>query len=82
MAEVAIPQAIVVQRGGKRSKLKYALQRKSTIAFLMTLPLILLIGALVVYPALYGLHLATLNKAMYWLVVARSSSGISLPMLQ
>jgi multiple sugar transport system permease protein len=64
MAEVAIPQGIVVRRGGKHSKLKYALQRKSTIAFLMTLPLILLIGALVVYPALYGLHLATLNKAM------------------
>ena len=40
------------------------LQRKSTIAFLMTLPLILLIVVLVVYPALYALHLATLNKRM------------------
>ena len=64
MAEVAIPQGRVVRRGGKVSNLQFALQRKSTIAFLMTLPLILLIGALVVYPALYGLHLATLNKAM------------------
>ena len=39
------------------------LQRKSTIAFLMTLPLILLIGA-GAYPALYAIHLATLNKSM------------------
>ena len=30
----------------------------------MTLPLILLIGILVVYPAFYSLHLATLNKSM------------------
>src|SRR5690349_20907658 len=30
----------------------------------MALPLILLIGALVVYPALYSIHLATLNKSM------------------
>src|SRR3569832_1637292 len=49
----------------KRSSLKTALKRKSTAAFLMTLPLILLIGILVVYPALYSLHLATLNKSMH-----------------
>jgi len=29
-----------------------------------TLPLILLIAILVIYPALYSLHLATLNKSM------------------
>jgi multiple sugar transport system permease protein len=40
------------------------MRRKSTIAFLMALPLIVLIGALVVYPALYSVHLATLNKSM------------------
>ncbi len=40
------------------------LRRKSTVAFLMTLPLILLIAILVVYPAFYALHLATLNKSM------------------
>ena len=40
------------------------MQRKSTIAFLMALPLILLIALLVIYPALYSLHLATLNKSM------------------
>src|SRR3954451_19256248 len=48
----------------KRSSLRTALKRKSTAAFLMTLPLILLIGILVVYPAFYSLHLATLNKSM------------------
>src|SRR5437660_9899182 len=63
---------VVFQRGGvagagsarKRSSLRTALKRKSTAAFLMTLPLILLIAALVIYPALYSLHLATLNKSM------------------
>ena len=40
------------------------LRRKSTIAFAMALPLILVIGLLVVYPALFAIHLATLNKSM------------------
>ena len=40
------------------------LQRKSTIAFLMALPLILVIAIMVLYPAIYSLHLATLNKGM------------------
>jgi len=39
-------------------------QRKSTIAFLMALPLIMIIALLVIYPALYSIHLATLNKSM------------------
>ena len=58
-----------IQRRGQgarapRSGLRKAMQRKSTIAFLMALPLILLIALLVIYPALYSLHLATLNKSM------------------
>jgi multiple sugar transport system permease protein len=66
MAEVAISHDKVsgIRRERTRSGLRHALQRKSTIAFLMTLPLILLITALVIYPALYAVHLATLNKAM------------------
>src|SRR3981189_2033714 len=48
----------------RRSALRKAMQRKSTIAFLMTLPLILLVVLLVLYPALYSVHLATLNKSM------------------
>ena len=49
---------------GRPSTLRRALQRKSTIAFLMTLPLLLLVALLVLYPALYSVHLATLNKSM------------------
>ena len=52
--------------GGARSRtsLHKAMQRRSTIAFAMTLPLILVIALLVIYPAFYSLHLATLNKGM------------------
>jgi len=66
MVDVAFQPNRVVRAGGtrKRSSLRTALKRKSTAAFLMTLPLILLIGILVVYPAFYSLHLATLNKSM------------------
>jgi multiple sugar transport system permease protein len=39
-------------------------QRKSTIAFFMALPLMVLIFGLVLYPAFYAMHLATLNKSM------------------
>ena len=44
--------------------MKKILQRKSTIAFVMALPLILVIALLVLYPALYSIHLAMLNKGM------------------
>src|SRR5215475_3966143 len=66
MADVAVQQTSVasVSKMRRRSGLQSALQRKSTIAFLMTLPLILLIGIFVVYPAFYAVHLATLNKSM------------------
>jgi len=48
----------------RSSSLRRTMQRKSTIAFFMALPLILLIALLVVYPAIYSMHLATLNKSM------------------
>src|SRR5689334_25367071 len=48
----------------RRSALRRAVQRKSTIAFFLTLPLLLLVALLVIYPALYSIHLATLNKSM------------------
>lgn len=58
----------IVQSGAKpvkrRNGVRRILQRKSTIAFLMTLPLILLISLLVLYPAGFAVHLATLNKGM------------------
>jgi multiple sugar transport system permease protein len=66
MADVAFQHGRVTAptRARQRSSLHYALKRKSTVAFLMTLPLIVLIAVLVVYPALYSIHLATLNKSM------------------
>jgi len=64
MVDQALPGAAVrpVGRGGVG--LRRAMRRKSTIAFLMALPLILLIALLVLYPAFYSIHLATLNKSM------------------
>ncbi len=66
MVDVAIRPNNVARTGTarKRASLRTALKRKSTAAFLMTLPLILLISLLVIYPAFYSLHLATLNKSM------------------
>jgi multiple sugar transport system permease protein len=66
MVDVAFQQPSVqgVRRTGSRASLRNALKRKSTAAFLMTLPLILLIAIFVIYPAFYAIHLATLNKAM------------------
>jgi len=66
MVDVAFqPSRVAETRSmGKRSSLRTALKRKSTAAFLMTLPLIVLISLLVIYPAFYSLHLATLNKSM------------------
>ena len=53
-------QAAAARGGGLR---RFA-RRKSTIAFLMALPLIALIATLVVYPTLYAIYLAMLNKSL------------------
>src|SRR6201986_189733 len=59
------PNSVVEARPGrKRSSLRTAMKRKSTAAFLMTLPLILLVGILVIYPSFDAVHLAMLNKSM------------------
>jgi multiple sugar transport system permease protein len=63
MADIAAPDSIVLTRD-RRTGLHKLMQRKSTIAFLMALPLILLILILVAYPAGYAVWLATLNKSM------------------
>ena len=63
MADVAAPSSIA-SVADSRSSLHKLMQRKSTIAFLMALPLILLILILVAYPAGYAVYLATLNKGM------------------
>jgi multiple sugar transport system permease protein len=44
--------------------MKKFLRRKSTIALVMALPLIVIITSLVIYPAFFSIYLATLNKSM------------------
>ena len=64
MADAALQSPSIAGSGRRRFALRAAMRRKSTIAFLMTLPLILLIALLVLYPAIYSIRLATLNKSM------------------
>ena len=52
---------IGVRRSGSLHRL---IRRRSSIAFLMCLPLILLIVTLVIYPAAYAIYLSMLNKKM------------------
>jgi len=55
-----------VQRTGApasaRQSLQLFMRRRSTIAFLMCLPLIVIVAGLVVYPACYSIYLSMLNK--------------------
>ena len=50
-------------RRSKRRGLGKFLRQRSTIAFLMCLPLIAIIFSLVIYPAFYSIYLSMLNKA-------------------
>jgi multiple sugar transport system permease protein len=63
MADAAAT-GLALPRGRQRTSLHRFARRKSTIAFMMALPLMLVIGLLVAYPAVYSVHLATLNKSM------------------
>ena len=62
MAAVIPGQQVAAAR--RRGGLHRLARRKSTIAFLMALPLIALVAGLVIYPALYSIHLAMLNKSL------------------
>ena len=64
MVDATIDTRSTAKAARKSSGLRKIFQRKSSIAFFMALPLILLIAILVVYPAFYSVHLATLNKSM------------------
>jgi multiple sugar transport system permease protein len=63
MAEAVVRDLPIAARERRRSMRAFA-RRKSTIAFVMALPLILTIALLVAYPAFYSIFLATLNKSM------------------
>ena len=60
-ADLMTSRAAAVRPAGSLKKLA---QRRSTIAFCLCLPLILLVAGLVVYPALYAIYLSMLNKKM------------------
>jgi multiple sugar transport system permease protein len=49
---------------GRAGSLRRFGQRRSTIAFFLCLPLMLLVACLVIYPAFYGIWLSMLNKKM------------------
>jgi multiple sugar transport system permease protein len=59
--EFGTPTISAVQQDGSLRRL---MRRRSTIAFLMTLPLILVIGGLVAWPSVYSIYLSLLNKKM------------------
>lgn len=61
ITDASLPSRAVARRpGGMR---RFA-RRRSTIALLMCTPLLILIGTLVIYPALYAVYLSMLNKRM------------------
>jgi multiple sugar transport system permease protein len=64
MTDIAAPTGQAARGGARPSSWQAFMRRKSTVAFFMTLPLILLIACLVLYPAGYAIHLSTLNKRM------------------
>jgi multiple sugar transport system permease protein len=55
-------QGVSLQSSASRN-LRQFMRRRSTIAFLMCLPLIVIITSLVLYPALYSIYLSMLNKS-------------------
>lgn len=63
-----MPDGTVVAQGmasaSSGSAMRRLANRKSTIAFLMTVPLIAVIGGLVAWPAGYAMYLSTLNRRM------------------
>jgi multiple sugar transport system permease protein len=63
MADIAAPNEFALT-GDRRNSLRKLMQRKSTVAFLMALPLIVLIATLAIYPTGYAIWLSMLNKSM------------------
>jgi len=66
LSGAAAPVSLAYKAAAPRrvGRLRRRLRRPSTVAFLMCLPLILLLALLVVYPAVYAIYLAMLNKRM------------------
>jgi multiple sugar transport system permease protein len=63
MADV-VARDLQITATSPRARRRSRISHKSVVAFIFALPLILVIVSLVVYPAFYAIHLATLNKSM------------------
>jgi multiple sugar transport system permease protein len=63
MADTVHSWAPALRTAPARRGMTKFLHRRSTIAFLMCVPLIVIIGCLVIYPAFYSIYLSLLNKA-------------------
>ncbi len=57
------PALVSAQARTRRGSMHQLLRQRSTIAFVMCLPLIVVVVGLIVYPAFYSIHLSMLNKA-------------------
>jgi len=64
MVDAALGDVRAISTPRRKASNRRFFQRKSTIAFFMALPLMVLIFGLVLYPAGYAMHLAMLNKSM------------------
>jgi multiple sugar transport system permease protein len=64
MVEVAqhYPGQLAQPVARPRTSMRRFMRRRSTVAFLMCLPLITIVAALIVYPAFYSIYLAMLSK--------------------
>src|SRR6266404_2674447 len=60
----AVARDLQIPASRRRPRGRALVQRKSIFAFLFALPLIMIVACLVIYPAFYSMHLATLNKSM------------------
>src|ERR1700686_5418317 len=60
-----VPSALsdIARAPARKSGLQRFMRRRSTIALLMCLPLIVIIGGLIIYPAFYSIYLSMLNKS-------------------
>jgi multiple sugar transport system permease protein len=66
MSELAVRHVSPLARSSPKSRSRVGIffRQRSTVAFLFTLPLLILVSVMVIYPAFYAMHLATLNKRM------------------
>jgi multiple sugar transport system permease protein len=76
MADV-VARDLGIPAAGRQLTLQKFASRKSTIAFAMALPLILVVACLVIYPAIYSISLAMMNKSMQYFNIFTSKNNFA-----